>query len=869
MKKSIRKTRFVKLISKIISILPFAIAIVSVVFISYYLLYKNISLLMGKYESLSEENEKIISILLPILIEFLISCVLSIFKFHKKINIAYKVLEYKLYTFLNNKNINYWLKIKLINIFNRNHLLSYDSQSKVITAFIESIKNLENIQNKLFYVIGENNSGKTSMISLLCERVVSDKKYFNLLNGKIIYICKSYNDKQIQEFINSYMYGRFANCYIFIDDIGQFSLISQRALWKNIISPIIKNEIYHSKMIIIITDFSNSYVRNKLSNKIYKKYDEFEIINEPLDVLELEKKNNTIIKKYNITDKEILIWIDNIVESKGISIIDILFSKNNTSKIKRLFMCFIVASRYSKIVNIKLVKEMFIGLGYTSLQFDYLLVRLLQNSIFVIFPFLKNYVYINDSVTQFFLHLYRKSDCYIDVLKQFEIKCNFEDNDEEKWLLNCEKSLLYNIHNSKSNEQLFAKAFNIGNFAFLLEELKKLTLVYNYSHEKFYKELGYLHEKVGKRNEAIYYLNKYLDTIVDINEIYQTQLLLFEIEHHYNQDTTQIVKISKSDNSFLSLQAEYWIEHIKIEKGEFNYDYLMKTIDKYLKIKEHENKLNYFHILRRMYSDLARSYYLRGEINKKHFIKFRDSMKNSSLRYNHVEFDEFYSLLTKAHYLHYDLIFQLGFYGFYKHDCDDEYGINPDLDTITQIALDEYSYCENNFKNYGDKAWLTISIRKNELALSRELQYIKIIEELEELKTKFQNSNNNLHLAFIDCVLCKAYFLSYYMNYSTFGDEKNMKTCRNLLSEALTFYNDFGNTYGIYRINFISAVIDFYENIQVNANEAVQKFKNAMGKLKNDEYHRELEMIESILNSDKVSTDFIAKFFRFYPIILQ
>lgn len=866
MENRIKKVKFVKLISKIISLLPFIITFTAVFISTYYVLYKNINVLINNSVTVSKWRE-IISIMLPIFIELIISGILSVFKFYKKIFNLYKTLEYKLYLLFSNSNISYFFKCKFINLFNRNNLLAYDSQSDVISAFIN---NIDEHKNKFFYIFGDNNSGKTSMISLLCERIASDKKYFSLLDGKIMYICKSFNDQQIQKFIDDYMHNKFSNCYIFIDDIGQFSLKSQRILWSNIISPLIKNGITYSKLLIIITDFANSYLKNKLSDYNNElKIKKFQIINDTIDYYEPEEKINTILENYDITNKKVIKWIDCVCKSNGFKLINTLHNENKITKTKTLFICFIVASRYSKIVDIKLIKKMFTGLGYSGISFNVLLLYLFNKSAFMFFPFLKDHVYINENVTEFYLSLFRKSECYLEILKQFEIYNNFENNDEEKWLLNCEKSLLLNINDKTKQDLLFAKAFNSGNYKFLLEELNKLMCVFNKSDETFCKELGYLNEKNGYRNLAIDYLRKYISQSKDINEISQTRLLLFEIEHHYNQNVSEIKKITKFKDPFLSLQAEYWLEHIKIEKGEFNYNRLLDIINKYNNIREYEDKLNYFHILRRMYSDLARTYYLIGEINKNIFSDFKYKMDNSCLRNNHVEFDEFFKLLTKAHYIHYDLIFQLGFYGRFKHDCDDEFGSNPNLEDITHQAIKEYSECENNFKNHGDKAWITIQIRKDELKLSLAIQYIKIINELNTLREEFNNNNNELHLAFINCILCKAYFLDYYINFNEFADTNTLTQCRDLLQEANYIYIKFGNDFGQYRIKFISTFFDYYEDIQNDLNSAIDNLKENLKKLKNKNYTREYEIINSILNSPNVGTDLIAKFFKFYPIILQ
>ena len=510
-------------------------------------------------------------------------------------------------------------------------------------------------------------------------------------------------------------------------------------------------------------------------------------------------------------------------------------------------------------------------MGYTKFQFYKNLKKLVKNKFILLFPFIKHTVYLDTDIAKLFANHYRKEPIYAKVLSLYR-----EDypliNCVEKWLLNCESRLLgISPSNQKENSWLFKEAFNYGNYNFLLTELLQIISSNKSKEHLFYKELGYLYEKTGDRDNAIFYIKKYLQVSSDEEEKQKIYLLLFEIIHHIDQSTEKLLELKLSNNLYIKLQSEYWLQHIEIEKGSFNHNELKNITNMFLRIKQHQDEINYYHILRRMFSDLARVYFLKGKINKETFLEFRNSMKKSGLNEFHSEYEDFFNLLTKAHYLHYDVIFQLGFYGRFVHDCDDKYGESPKIEKMISAAIDAYQKCENNFKSYGDKAWYTISIRKNELRACSDIQPIKIINELESQKALFEKNHNELHLAFVCCVICKVKFLNLYFNPFENDFEPTIKECNAHLLEAEKLYSKFENKYGLYRINFIKAFLNLYSEIQNEENKATarEQFRQKITNLKEKRYYREYEMIDSILKLKDIEIDLTARFFRYYPIVLQ
>ena len=634
--------------------------------------------------------------------------------------------------------------------------------------------------------------------------------------------------------------------------------------------PFFRNNECKAKSIVLITNKNRSVINSKIALENKNKY----------VLLPIERKHNNCIDSYNSfskcdffpkNNKSVKIWLNRISyfedSEKIVSLL--LESKNNS--IKSLFVGLTILCLFSRVANLNSLKSLYLSHGYTRIKFNNNLKTLVNNRLVIFFPFIKHTLYLDTDIAKLFAKRYRKEQIYGEMLSKFVEGYNASGS-VERWLLNCECRILGLSKTSlKENNRLFKEAFNIGCYTFLLKELLEIINSNKAKEYLFYKELGYLYEKTGNRQDAIYYINKFLKSSEDEEEIQKIYLLLFEIIHHEDQNTKKLEYTKESNNIYIKLQSEYWLNHIEIEKGIFNYDELKRITNSYLKIKQYQNELNYYHILRRMFSDLARVYFSQGKIDKNVFTDFKLSMKESGLRDYHSEYEDFFILLTKALYLHYDVVFQLGFYGGFVHDCNDEYGENPRIEDMISAAVNEYEKCESNFKSYGDKAWHTISIRKNELKVCSSIQTVKIIDELESEKSFFINNNNELHLAFVNCIICKIKFLNLFFNPFEIEWITTISECYDLLDKAKKSYTKFENAYGLYRICFIKAFLDLYSGIQNDDDKeaTIKTFRETISNLQEERYNREYEMINSILKYKSIKMELIVRFFKYYPIVLQ
>lgn len=827
----------------------------------YFLISISLNFINTKLSVLNSNEENYVITILSLLFEFIIFALLNhSLKFIKNIKYYYSAINRFIYSKLRVTIKNQLAK----NIFIYDYSLyktPNSSQEKIVASFLNN-----EYDRKILYIIGEKNSGKTGTLYFIMDKGANKSLVdFSDLNCNIIYICKNNSDKQISQFISKYVSEIYKDNIILIDDFVELSDLIKIQIKNKIITPYSNSKGRYAKSIMIFADKNNYYITKNDSDII------------PIEIsipYNYESRNNADIvnfcKKHNITDNNTKIWITEVLKNKqGQTVLNALFDFKN-EKLTDLFLCVLVTCRHSNLIKINIVKKLYL---YSIFDFYYNLNLLFEAGIISYFPFYKSTIYFNHNVADYFFDVFHNNSLYSDKLcDYFE---NFLDvnigNYSDIWLYYVEYVSIKSNISGNIGSEYFQNAFLQGNFSYLLENIQIIINNYPKTERLFYKELGYLNEKVGNRKKAIEYLSGYIKFSISTYDIQQSQLLLFEILHHNSLELVDLQELKSSKIDFIKSQAQYWEEHINIEKGKFSYDNLKKIIVNYL---EHQqcwnNYLNYYHILRRMFSDLARVYFLGENIDYPKFYKLIDLMENSQLKNYHSEYEEFFNLLTKAHYGHYDIIFQLGFYGHLMHQCiEDEYGNNPDKNTSVDTAFKYYVQCEEAFKDRGDKAWRTVAVRKCELRLTQEIQLINIINELRGIKNFFVETNNYLHIAYIDCILCKAIFLNYLRNELDSNFKKTYDECNSLLKEAEKYYQNFGNKYGLYRIELIKCFLDFFNSINMHNSLSTNIFIHKLSKLNNKNYPREKEMIEYILDKKCIETDLINRFFTYYPIILQ
>lgn len=568
--KQVYKSKYLKNISKIISVLLLFISIIilaSVIFVLiYFLISISLNFINTKLSLLNSNEGNYVITILSLFFEFIIFGLLNhSLKFIKKIKYYYSAINRFIYCKLRVMIKNQLAK----NIFIYDYSLyktPNSSQEKIVASFLNN-----EYDRKILYIIGDKNSGKTETLYFIMDKGANKSLIdFSDLNCNIIYICKNNSDKQISQFISKYVLEIYKDNIILIDDFVELSDLIKIQIKNKIITPYSNSKGRYAKSIMILADKNNYYITKNDSDVI------------PIQVSitnNYESRNNAEIvnfcKKHNITDNNTKIWITEVLKNKqGQAVLNALFDFKN-EKLKDLFLCVLVTCRHSNLVKINIVKKLYL---YSIFDFYYNLNLLFEVGIISYFPFYKSTIYFNHNVADYFFDVFYNNSLYTDKL------CNYFENFLNVNIVNYSDIWLYYVEyvSTKSNisgnigSEYFQNAFLQGNFSYLLEKIQIIINNYPETEHLFCKELGYLNEKVGNRKKAIEYLSEYIKISTSNCDIQQSQLLLFEILHHNSLELVDLRELKSSENDFIKSQAQYWEEHINIEKGKFSYDNLKK-----------------------------------------------------------------------------------------------------------------------------------------------------------------------------------------------------------------------------------------------------------------------------------------------------
>jgi len=857
----IKKISFLRLICKISIILLLLLAAITMVCV--------FALSISIFGS---ENPFLIAIFT--LVVELIGC----FIFKKKLRNVYNRLAKKLYSaLLKIKNPN--LKNCLITTFNDDDIKCFDKQSQIINTVLDLI---DREASEIIWIEGISESGKTSSVYMLFDLVgkrnsLKEQRAFLSLDGRSVYIDCTLAQQEIAVFLEDYNQDKFLNNYIFIDNITNLSEELQKEFYNNIIKPYTSGNDIRAKLVILFLNKENWYALDNEFNIEKAEIKRFNLeyeLNSYLNALNIERSN------YNISEDDwdmLKLWLCKIKKhiTCNKEIEKLLAGRFDCIREEALFCTFIIACRYVNSFSKREVRRVFKTIiPMKRSEFNKVFQKFYKRRIIVRFPFLSKHYSLNTKTTKYFRKLFCNQSIYQKIQVAYDESIKKKNNTVLRWL----SYIDMNISNLKSYDRnLFDMAFAVGNYRYMLNELKFICDIDLHKNVIFCRELGYLNEKVGNRKEAINHLKNYIKLEEDEENIFVAQLLLFEIEHHYDFDTTNLEYIRiRSKCSFTRSQAEYWIAHIDIEQGNFNYDEFYSLLETFESNKNYYNEANFRHILRRMYSDLSRVYYLKGEINKKRFQSLKKRMTESKLKVYHREFNIHFVQVTSAQYLQCDLLFQVGFYGGYKYNVEfpEKLNHNSSIDEIAKTASDVFSGCETAFKNNGNKAWKTIRVRRHEIELTiPSSNHLQIKEELNLFRKECIIDENSIHLSFVNAVLIKWYVINYYSKISegdSFGE--TFQICVELLNEIRNICEKCKNDYGLFRANFMQIFLNLINSLDtrsVGLDLIESEFRTSLKKIQNESYNREYEMISYILNKKNVAVDLKQRFFTYYPIVLQ
>lgn len=129
MRKKIKKTRYLKLLSKIIASFPFLLLVIIIGTI-FYMIFNNFIIKQLKINS--NNNELISAIISSVSDLFLVNGIMAIPNLNSNLKKAYFYLENRIYILSSRLLKNNWIKSKFIYAFNPTKKVAYNSQSIAI-----------------------------------------------------------------------------------------------------------------------------------------------------------------------------------------------------------------------------------------------------------------------------------------------------------------------------------------------------------------------------------------------------------------------------------------------------------------------------------------------------------------------------------------------------------------------------------------------------------------------------------------------------------------------------------------------------------------------------------------------------------------
>lgn len=787
-----------------------------------------------------------------------------------------------------------------------NQYTKSNSQNAVIS---KAIGMLQSTGGKIFSVEGGAGNGKTMTSVFLLDDIGKNRSLLNLfieLQKHIVYLDAGQEFYMITKLLSKIEMEPYS--LVFIDNLQKLSLDKiTTILGKVKANSEYANEFGKTSLIVLMyqSNFANEQIKTSLNtmfdNQFQNDNNYLFLLNEFQDVDGLNHQNDKnkyeklfafngnlkthLIGMYdNKGNSELLQWILDLLADNA-------FIKKNKDKRKLYFTAAIIMlSKYTGFVDKKhLTKILSSGsIKFNKLQIYYYTKMFSKSRFIQPFPLKKGSFIFNEILS----NEYRSILAINKLFCEYCNECSFSIflnktiyNNELKWLylISCSVNDFKSIP-IKNSEKLFYNCLESLNINYILSSLETELKIDPEKNSFFQIELGILYIRTGKWKQARDILKPYIYKNKVSKNIWELQLQIIEADHGVNDEENYNVInriINTSNDSYIIFQAKYWLAHIKMEQGDFSlnvWEELQTLIRENLIWKE---KNTYSHFIHRITADTCRTYFLRGE-NKPSFF---DCVLNFfNLYKKHPDTQEDLALLDleEAHYIHYDLIYQLGIWNRYILEHNKLLSKNDQLsfNELMDNAIQKYNLSISRFQQSGVKTWRTAQIRKDELSLALDNpNFVEIFSHLDDFEQYAIENHVDVFIGYIKCLQGKALSLCAYKKYICIDDSSYDTYLENALiklTESSETYEKYGNSYGKLRSELLYALVDI--TTKFNSNERkdfskilddfIVRIKEIKDKLNNDNL-REKQIINYILSLKSLKLQDIIKIITYYPIVLQ
>lgn len=509
-----------------------------------------------------------------------------------------------------------------------------------------------------------------------------------------------------------------------------------------------------------------------------------------------------------------------------------------------------------------------------------------ENRFIFPFPLMQNAFLFNEILA----HEYKKRLFFSRTFREYYYKCtnylyktNFFNTVELEWLylIACKPSEIQAVP-KETREKLFYSCIEAMNKSYVLAALKEEISLNPQKQALFHIELGVLYIKTGQWLDARQLLKPYIYQEQVPCSICQLQLQLIEADHGVDDDENLAMLnaiYNISNDSYIQFQALYWTAHIKMEQGDFSLGVWEKLKFAIESNQEWSSQHTYPHLVHRITADSCRTFFLKGDGNSQFFnqtMHFFKAFRSKPTLQEDLALED----LEEAHYIHYELVYQLGIWRLYRfqHDRERSYNDSANLKDLVDTALTLYGQSISKFLKAGVKTWRTAQIRQAELSLCcASPNYVKIFSQFDEFDSYASKNQIDVFRGYVSCLQGKAHVI--YALYEALGNEdtsyeRSLDNSLNAFQTSIQVYERYGNTFGILRSKMLYTLANAIKKFGIS-NDPVRVLKDLIVELDgikkdfSEEHVREQQVLEYLTTMPSLKIADIGNVIRYYPIVLQ
>lgn len=881
---------FSKLNNLIMHFLPFALPIIIVM-----MFFHNFDFIKDKItEVLGKDFPELKLGLILIVAETIIGLLLQAIKKIKKKLVGFgdAIIKHKLYSRLRATIINLKHKMsrfignKSINSFYHANCAATPEQIMIYQHFSSLLLN-ENKEKKVMWIQGESFSGKTNAIAKILINIISEKNLYNAFKvfyNKIIYIDLFTDD--FKKFINKYNKSYFEKAILIIDNTYVLSEYDINYL-VNTISTSVKAEI----IIVCMRDFhetiSDPFKIQKLSEKMNLIGQCFSMPKIIESSFNSEKDSNNrdylffssinlstqvhyknMLEKNNKTKSQIFIDITDYLDRQ-------ISPENLTHKIIFIISCF---SMFSGCFTKKQLKT-FLSKRRERFLLNFILSELHSCGFVDRSPygFGDTYIFNSEVAKDYFKSGY-VSRCFekivFDILNQ-QYKYYKNVNIQLAFLYGC---LLKN--NYKKQIELFNSIAINTNFKILLNEMKFLESVDVDVTTHYKKEFGVLCDRAGEINQS---RQMFKSLLIDAEKQNNTTVALDSFYRLVQMDHTEYEKYIYLENCdtaslYLQIQKKYWKLHIDMHKGIFRLSDFISLLEDATELCNYKS-YDELHLIRRIYFDVYRLYYLDGSNNANKLLELKEKGINiyNHLKHNLDEFSLYYRkftflfLLSKEILYNYILdesIVDAKIYEEFIKDEEISYADMSNGEILLDFCIKTCQQLEDSFEKIGDKTFNFIRYYRTELLIIKNDPSCKsLIKQYRDFGT------DEIEYCWYADFLDLKYLISQFLSVENISnpDENKYETLKSKVKEQFDvlkgyFISSYKNDYAIMRYKVYELLFAILER----DSSAPHILDEALELAENNSYNREVKLL-NIIKDKKCSGDFgwYRNILLYYPIVPQ